>query len=56
MQEQSESGEKKRTSTSALVFDNEKTGISIGDQDTSEAEYLAVAKTTVDSKQPGLPF
>lgn len=56
LQEQSESGEKKRTSTTALIFDIDKTGLSIGDQDNSEAEENAVPRVPADSTQPGLPF
>ena len=55
-QEQNESGEKKRTSTTALIFEIEKTGLSIGDQDNSEIEDISVQKVFANITQPGLPF
>jgi hypothetical protein len=56
LQESSESGEKKRTSTTALVFDIDKTGLSIGDQENAETEDYKEPKATDESKKGELPF
>ena len=57
LQEQNESGEKKRTSTTALIFDIDKTGLSIGDQDNTETEGLSIPKgSAAGLRQAGLPF
>lgn len=44
LQEKSESGENKRTSTTALVFDMDRTGLSIGDQEGLEGEDVATTQ------------
>jgi DNA primase len=54
-QETDEKGEKKRTSTTALVFDLDKTNLSIGDQDNGETEDWAAPKSD-NIQPPELPF
>jgi len=56
LQEKTESGENKRTSTSALVFDIEKTRLSIGDQDSIETEDYKAPVPRDTSKDAQLPF
>lgn len=56
LQEQYESGEKKRTSTTALIFDIEKTGLSIGDQESSEIELSSKINLGSDLNRSNLPF
>ncbi len=54
-QEVDEAGAKKRTSTTALVFDIDKTGLSIGDQETGETADYAEPVVVADAV-PELPF
>lgn len=56
MQETGENGDKKRTSTTALVFDLDKIGLSIGDQETGETDDHAAPRQEADAQQPDLPF
>lgn len=55
LQESNEDGSKKRTSTTALVFDIEKTGLSIGETDSSETLDHA-APAVIQDATPELPF
>ena len=57
IQETNEAGEKKRTSTTALVFNYSKLGLSIGPDDDGEVSEAAKSeKTTSNEKKGDLPF
>ena len=55
-QEENDAGQKKRTSTTALVFNMGKLGLSIGPDDSEASEATNSENPTSNEKQGDLPF